>query len=128
MKTLMIITLVSGLNVQPAEFTDMKSCMDYAPKVEAQANVKDVTCLPFTPEQSFESKFEGMFNMFINLIEQIEQMKLEEREIDMMERDHEEWNTSKCRALKSGWLPMLDSGRLCGDVDEHNRSGVFGNP
>ena len=115
----MIITLVSGLNTQPAEFTDMKSCMDYAPKVEAQATVKDVTCLPFTPEKETTAKFEGMFNMFLNLIQQMEELKLENRDRDIMEPDYDEY--SKCR--KESWL---HSNGFCDS--EYDKSGQLRNP
>ena len=46
MKSLMIITLVSGLNVQPAQYQDVQSCMAAAEEVKVQSSVKDVACIP----------------------------------------------------------------------------------
>lgn len=95
MKALMIITLVSGLNTQPAEFATMDKCLEAAPKVQAQTTIADVACIPFTPEQSVESKFESMFSMFLTLIQQIQEQEEAQKENFWMEQENE---YSKCKS------------------------------
>jgi hypothetical protein len=81
MKSLMIITLVSGLNVQPAQYQDVQSCMAAAEEVKVQSSVKDVACIPFTAEAKIspEQKFEGMFDMFINLIARLKEIEAQDK-------------------------------------------------